>query len=223
METLSTEQYEELCSRARILQKDAYGPKVLRLADGRMVKIFRRKRLFSSALWRPYARRFRNNAVRLAELGIPTVKVDRLCRCPSRARHLVFYQPVPGATLRDFLAEDPANIAIFEDLAVFLAELHAKGIYFRSIHFGNIIVLPGAAGFALIDMADLAFRSAPLDFKLRLRNFRHFLRYREDRKNLQAFGPTRFAGILSRSAGFSARQRNLLENRIIAMLDPGEP
>jgi hypothetical protein len=219
METLTAEQYKELCSNAEIVQKDAYGPKVLRLADGQMVKIFRRKSFFSSALFRPYAGRFRKNAYRLSELGIRTVRVNRLCRCPSPARHLVFYQPVRGITLRDFLTENPANVSILEDFAAYLAELHAKGIYFRSIHFGNVIVLPDSAGFALIDVADLSFRPAPLDFKLSLRNFRHFLRYREDCTSLETFGPARFVSVFARNAGLSAQQRSFLESRIIAALN----
>ena len=32
---------------ARILEKDSYGPKVYLLADGNILKLFRRKRLFS--------------------------------------------------------------------------------------------------------------------------------------------------------------------------------
>jgi hypothetical protein len=214
MESITKEQFSEICRNSYVLQADGFGAKVLRLADGQMVKIFRRKRLLSSALFRPYARRFQKNAVRLTERGIRTVEVVRICRCPSQARHLVFYQPVPGTTLRDFLNAKSANLYILEDFAEFLAELHIKGIYFRSIHFGNVIVLPDSAGFALIDIADLSFHSDSLDFKLRLRNFRHFLRYGEDRKSLERFGSARFVNIFAKTAGCSETQKKTLQNKI---------
>ncbi len=214
MEILTAEQFDDLCSKGDVLQRDASGVKVLRLADGQMVKIFRRKHLLSSAWFRPYARRFRQNAERLAALGISTVRVNRLCRCPSRARHLVFYEPLAGTGLREYLAEKVENCRILEEFASFLAELHAKGIYFRSIHFGNVIVLPGQAGFGLIDIADLSFHSAPLAFRLRLRNFRHFLRYREDRKSLECFGLDRFIGLYAEHSGLSVDQQSIVMNRI---------
>lgn len=214
MEVITTEQYDELFQGSFVLQEDGFGAKVLRLTDGQMVKIFRRKRLLSSALFRPYARRFQKNSLRLTERGIRTVKVTRLCHCPSQTRHLVFYQPVPGITLRDFLAAKPENYYILEHFAEFLAELHAKGIYFRSIHFGNVIVLPGSVGFALIDIADLTFRCAPLDFKLQLRNFQHFLRYGEDRKSLERFGVAHFVNIFAKKAGSSETQKRILQNKI---------
>lgn len=222
MEHLPIEQYRELCSQAKILQQDRFGPKVLRLGDGQMVKIFRRKRLLSSALIRPYARRFQRNAARLAARGITTVTVTRLCRCPALARHLVFYQPVPGITLRDFLALKPANCSMLGDFAAFLAHLHALGIYFRSIHFGNVIVLANGDGFGLIDIADLRVRSAALPFRMQLRNFRHFLRYREDRKRLDSFGAGRFVGIFAGKAGLSVEQARLLEGRIAEALAADE-
>ncbi|MDP0983907.1 hypothetical protein, partial [Klebsiella variicola] len=58
---------------ARILEKDSYGPKVYLLTDGNILKLFRRKRLLSSALFRPYSKRFIDNAVELQKRGIPTL------------------------------------------------------------------------------------------------------------------------------------------------------
>lgn len=55
---------------ARIPEKDSYGPKVYLLADGNILKLFRRKRLFSSALFRPYSKRFIDNVAQLQQRGI---------------------------------------------------------------------------------------------------------------------------------------------------------
>jgi hypothetical protein len=212
MEILTAEQFDELCSKADVLMRDASGVKVLRQTDGQMVKIFRRKHLLSSAWFRPYAKRFQQNAARLAALGVRTVRVNRLCHCPSRARHLVFYDPLAGTGLREYLAEKAENFRILEGFASFLAELHAKGVYFRSIHFGNVIVLPDQEGFGLIDIADLSFCSTPLPQRLRLRNFRHFLRYREDRESLEGFGLDRFIGVYAGHSGLSDKQTDLLRD-----------
>ena len=214
MEIITEQQYEAICRNAQVLQSDSFGIKVLRLADGQIVKSFRRKRLLSSALLYPYAYRFQKNALRLTAAGIRTVKVNRLCYCPSRSRHLVFYEPVPGICLRSHLADASPNCQILKQFAEFFAELHAKGIYFRSFHFGNVFVLPDSEGFALIDMADLSFRSAPLDFTLRLRNFRHLLRYEEDINSLERFGEGRFVAIYARKAGLSEAQGSIIHRRL---------
>lgn len=70
---------------ARILEKDSYGPKVYLLADGNILKLFRRKRLFSSALFRPYSKRFIDNVAQLQQRGIPTLTVLAFFNWPRRA------------------------------------------------------------------------------------------------------------------------------------------
>ena len=74
--------YRRLTAGARVLEADRHGAKLLALDDGRYLKLFRRKRLLSSALMRPYSRRFQRNAERLGRLGIPTVVPERLLRIP---------------------------------------------------------------------------------------------------------------------------------------------
>jgi hypothetical protein len=60
-----------------------------------------------------------------------------------------------------------------------LAELHGKGILFRSIHLGNIVKTPtGTLG--LIDIADLSCQPCALLRSQRLRNFQHMWRPDED-------------------------------------------
>ena len=50
MQSIDHSTYEALREGAHVLEADGSGDKVLRLADGRMLKLFRRKRLLSSAL-----------------------------------------------------------------------------------------------------------------------------------------------------------------------------
>jgi RIO-like serine/threonine protein kinase len=54
--------------------------------------------------------------------------------------------------------------------------LHGAGIYFRSLHLGNIVVTPDNE-MGLIDVADMRFLRAPLNAELARRNLQHFARY----------------------------------------------
>lgn len=170
--------YRQLTEGGRVLEADHHGTKLISLRDGRYLKLFRRKRMLSSALMRPYSRRFERNARRLAELGIPTVAPEALLRVPHLRRTAVLYRPLAGRTLRELLraGDDERLIGAFGH---FLGTLHGRGIYFRSLHFGNLVVTESGA-FGLIDVADLDFRPAPLRAALVLRNLRHLMRYPGD-------------------------------------------
>ncbi|MBS3810170.1 MAG: hypothetical protein KGY38_08455 [Desulfobacterales bacterium] len=60
---------------AHVLSRDFFGDKVLRLRDGSMLKLFRVKRLFSSARVRPYSLRFVRNAEKLNQMNISSVRI----------------------------------------------------------------------------------------------------------------------------------------------------
>jgi len=54
-----------------------------------------------------------------------------------------------------------------------------RGIYFRSLHLGNIVLTPeGSLG--LIDIADLSFQRRPLSKAKARRNLAHFTRLLEN-------------------------------------------
>ena len=64
-------------------------------------------------------------------------------------------------------------------LGAFIAKLHDRGVYFRSLHLGNIVMTPeGTLG--LIDIADMRFSRGQLTASQRKRNLRHLLRYPSD-------------------------------------------
>ena len=181
MQALDHAHYLGLVKGAEVLEADATGDKVLRLADGSMLKLFRRKRLISSAAWYPYAQRFADNCVTLAQRGIPCPKVIKVFRVAQIQRDAVHYTPLPGQTLRQVMNEATSGDELRAQLGSFIAELHEKGIYFRSAHLGNVILTPeGALG--LIDISDMKTSRRPLRKSLRLRNFKHMLRYQEDRQ-----------------------------------------
>jgi len=183
MEKITKQQYLNLIDGAEVLEKDGFGLKVLDTKKGEMIKLFRRKRLFSTALFNPYAVRFVKNAQQLKALGIPTVTINRLLWCADIKRHVVIYQRLEGELLRDVLSDavDKTNNT-FHKFATFIAQLHQSGVYFRSAHWRNILVQPNGE-LALIDISDMQIKAKPLSLALRQRNFEHILRYQED-KNL---------------------------------------
>jgi hypothetical protein len=173
LKILSLEAFEQLRVDSEVLERDGHGDKVLRLADGSILKLFRRKRLISSASWSPYAQRFAINCQVVGKLGIPVPDVIDTFRIPSIRRDAVHYRPVPGSTLRQLLqthnwsgAEEAVMRQRFTE---FVHRLHELGIYFRSLHLGNVVLLPdGRLG--LIDLADLTTYRRPLNAWIRKRS-----------------------------------------------------
>lgn len=164
---------------ATVISKDQYGDKVLKLPDGVMVKLFRLKRRLSSAIIWPYAKRFERGARRLREINIPSVEVIETFRVRAMGRDVVVYHPLEGETLREVIKDSDNKEALLKPFSVFFAGLHDRGIYFRAIHFGNIIVLP-AGGFGLIDVSELRISRSSLSVRKRVRNFKPIFRYNED-------------------------------------------
>ncbi|HDZ57057.1 MAG TPA: toluene tolerance protein [Pseudomonas xinjiangensis] len=180
MHWISREQYEKLRKDAEVLEKDSYGEKVLKLVDGNFLKLFRRKSWFSKNTFVTPAQRFANNAQALEDLDIPCPKVIGLYRVPNPFRSLVHYVPLEGHTLRALLAGDPSRRAkAFAKLPEFVETLHDTGVYFRSLHLGNI-VLTTDDRLGLIDISDLRIYSKPLSKSMRTRNYQHLLRYSDD-------------------------------------------
>ena len=180
MKQLSRDDYNALREGATVIEADRYGDKVLLLSDGTYLKLFRVKRLFSSAVFYPYSKRFVKNVSKLVEKGIPTVTVIESYRIPSIRRTAVHYYPLTGKTLRKLGSLD---LVTTEKLGKFIRELHDKGIYFRSLHMGNIVISQENR-LGLIDVSDMRVLRTSLSNSLRKRNFEHLARYQLD---VQAF------------------------------------
>lgn len=183
---------------ARVVERDPRGIKVLQLPNGDYLKVFRLRHRFSWARFYGYAQRFSRHASKLTALGIPTIKVINcyevknarlldyplaisetemtLVSAPLSHTFVVHYEPLPGTTLKDLLDQQQLQKDHVKQLGAFIAELHAKGIHFRSLHLGNIVLTPeGKMG--LIDIADMKIYPWSLWFRTRLRSFRHLTRY----------------------------------------------
>ena len=188
MKFLTRYQYDELVRAASVLEEDDRGIKVMRQPEplGRIIKLFRVKRLMSSALIYPYSFRFRKNAFKLNRINIRAPVVEEIFFCWSIKRHGVIYCPVEGQSLECLIQNieeksgqgqisDEVTSNLLEELTQFIAGLHRKGVYCRSLHPGNIL-LDKRHNFGLIDVADTRFKLRHLSPELRVRNFRHFLR-----------------------------------------------
>lgn len=174
---------EKLTVNAQVIEADGLGPKVLRLEDGSFFKLFRPRRWYTSGGFNPYSERFAANSEQLRKLGIITPIILGLYRLADGS-NAVRYQPLPGQTLRQRLqlassADERARL--IKAFGRFMAQLHEKGVYFRSLHLANVLVLDNGE-FGLIDLADLRIYPSSLRTSLRQRNLRHMQRYVEDRE-----------------------------------------
>ena len=117
------------------------------------------------------------------KLGIPTPKISASLFEPITGRRILRYAPLPGLSVRDALHADEASFT-WRDIARFLHSIHEKGVYFRSIHLGNIIDL-GHSKFGLIDFTDVTFYRSPIPLKRRAHNIHFIYKYPEDRHKME--------------------------------------
>ncbi len=177
LKVVAHEDFVAMREGAEVLEADGHGDKVLRLADGTLLKLFRRKRILSSAAWFPYAQRFAKNALALRQRGIPVPTVIAVVRIPSIKRDAVLYHPLAGESLRALLRRGPDPVTergLKRKFTEFVIHLHALGVYFRSLHLGNVILTPSGE-LGLIDFSDLRVYSRPLPIFLRRRNIQRML------------------------------------------------
>ena len=184
MKTLSHQEFEQLTQNALILTEDEHGKKVLELTDHSIIKLFRVKRFISQATVYSPARRFAKNTLRLKQLNIPTVTLIDLYKINSIKRTAVHYKQLEGITVREYLHKNQDDNKFLTQLGAFLAQLHNKGIFFRSAHFGNIIVTHDKQ-LGLIDVSDMTISRFSLGHLKRIRNLRHIFRLSEDIKLIQ--------------------------------------
>jgi tRNA A-37 threonylcarbamoyl transferase component Bud32 len=174
-EEITWERFNQLRVNADILEQDEYGIKVLRLESGDIFKVFRVKSIISGARIYSYARRFCRNAERLQKLDVPTVRIRQLYHFENSTNTAVLYQPLEGLTLWQMAGDSQLGEEVLARLGEFVARLHQLGIYFRSLHLGNIVLTP-ANELGLIDISDMSITPWALGRCRRIRNFRQMLR-----------------------------------------------
>jgi len=222
VQRLKPQDFEQLCANAHVIEADGLGPKVLRLEDGSFLKLFRPRRWYTSGSFNPYSERFASNSEQLRALGIPSPVILNLYQLKD-ASSAVRYQPLPGLTLRQALQSLDSSLreSLIERFGRFMAQLHERGVYFRSLHLGNVLLMDDGE-FGLIDVADMRIYPSALRNALRQRNLRHMQRYPQDRNWLfethfeqLAKG---YASVASPSATAKIREQVLKLNNPVAQV-----
>ncbi|MCG6916261.1 MAG: toluene tolerance protein [Deltaproteobacteria bacterium] len=217
MKRLDLADYERMVVGATVLAGDTHGNKLLQLSDGLMLKLFRRKRGFSSDVIWPYAKRFARGARELRERQIQTVEVVGTYRVKSIGRDAVVYCPLEGKSLRQALRDLDNQSDLITRFAAFFARLHERGIYFRATHFGNVVVTPKGE-FGLIDVSEVYLSRSALSLSKRVRNFKVIFRYREDREAILASGFESFLDSYLENSSVSPGDRQSFVRRLWGVL-----
>ena len=213
-ELLGKQQWNELIENARVLEQEVHGVKVYLLPNQDVVKLFRIKRIFSWSFVYPYSMRFARNGRRLQARGIHSVQGMRVFYCHGIKRHGVIYKLMPGDSLYDLLSRENPVPQLMVELAEFMGKLHAKGIYFRSLHLGNVIKTPGGE-LGLIDIADMRFRPWSLTVNERARNFRHLFRSEYYSLPIRKYGYQNFMQDYLQAVHLGPRQMADLEQALV--------
>ncbi len=183
MRIVSGPELQDWLEQGTVLEKDSRGPKVVLLQNSLILKIFHTRRHPWFARATPPAQRFAKNARILHDLFIPAPNVvETLWLDRAKGLSACIYEPLPGISLETLLKDKPNQM---EDLipafASFVLKLHRQGIYFRSLHLGNVLFLP-EGGFGLIDFLDLHKTRRRLSSWQAKRNLEHLQRYLQRRK-----------------------------------------
>jgi tRNA A-37 threonylcarbamoyl transferase component Bud32 len=210
MKTLQNSELDALIAAGKTLEQDAYGPKVILLAEHRYLKIFYHKSQFSMARLYSRARQFSRNAAKLKKRGITTVGILDIFKTKEPRRDCVCYHGIPGDTLRHRLQQQPQDLTLSRQVGSYIARLHDAGVMFRSLHFGNIIQLPDDR-LGLIDIADMRLNLFTLNNSQRKRNFQHVFRYQQDLDSIQLDA---FIEGYVQESGRSGKQQAFVENAI---------
>jgi tRNA A-37 threonylcarbamoyl transferase component Bud32 len=215
---LSLAELDRLSVKAEILVQSKYGIKVMCLENGDILKLFRVKRIFSSTHIYSYARRFCRNACRLKKLGIATVTIKQLFHFVDSSNTAVLYQPLAGESLWQLASTNKLSEKLLTQLGEFVAGLHQRGIYFRSLHLGNIILTPtGELG--LVDISDMSIFPWKLGYWRRLRNFKQTLRRPQGIHTVGLAGWNIFFASYIASSQISPRYSNALSKKLTQALD----
>lgn len=187
MRIVTAQQLENWLANGKVLEKDGRGPKVVALDSGLFLKIFHTRRHPILARLQPAARRFAENAerLRLAGIAVPRV-VETFWLDRQAGLSGCLYEPLPGLSVEQVYTTAPQqSLQLLDSLARFIHRLHQQGIYFRSLHLGNILQLPNG-DYGLIDVLDLRQKRRPLNSWQVRRNFQHLQHYLK-RKKLDDF------------------------------------
>lgn len=205
MRDIGEVEYKEIVDKTKTIESDKFGEKVLLYDNGNYMKLFRRKRLFSSALIYPYWLRFVRNGAGLRRLKIPTFpKVLEVVKVPHVKKTAVIYEPLLGDTIKHLVNNDSFDDTLIAKLGTFVADLHKRGVYFSALHLGNVVMTPDG-DFGLIDISDLRIVPFAIPLFALKSNMRYFfhsrqgLQYLKDSNKIDVFISAYLANITKRN------------------------
>ncbi len=132
------------------------------------------------------------------------------CRSSGTYLHI---KKLEGQSVKDKLSEAEGKNDLINHLIKFISELHAKGVYFRSLHFGNIII-DSKGDLSLIDISDLKVYTGALSVNHRVRNWKHLLKYDFEKKLINEYGWNAFISKYIEYSRLSKRQEKQLNMAI---------
>ena len=186
MRKISEAEYDEIVKKTKVIESDKFGEKVLLYEDGNYMKLFRRKRLFSSALIYPYWLRFVWNTAGLKKMKIPTfASILEVVKVPHSKKTAVIYEPLLGETIKHLLLKGEFGDDMISKLGTFVAEIQKRGVYFSALHLGNIVLTPEGE-FGLIDISDMRLVYFPIPLFTLKTNMRYFFHSRQGLKFLKS-------------------------------------
>ncbi len=178
---------ELITKKAIILEADSRGAKAL-LYNNKIYKVFYNTRHPIRGRLFPKSKQFATNCKKLNNRGFTAPIVDHLYFDNEIKTEMLSYPCITGKSARQLisnnkLASDETTINIIKKIANLMANLHQKGVLFRSFHLGNIIIdiQNEYINLALIDVADLKCFPFPLLSSQRIRNFKHLTRVVDDK------------------------------------------
>lgn len=201
---LSTEAFERHCRTSVVLERRPDGvPRVLGHDDASgqslVTKIWWRDGVLGQRSWR-YSDRFRRVLPTLAERGVAVPVYRAHGRVSGSGARFVIYEQMEGRILREL-----GNAIDLPALAEFVVALHARGIYFRGLHLGNIVYRDDGQ-FGLIDVQDVRLRNGPLGPRLRERNLGILCSHPHDRNYMLNGHWSELVMAYCRRAGMSVAQ-----------------
>ena len=156
-----------------------------------IIKIFNVRGLISSGFFNTYASRIIKNSLKLKKYDIPSIEItNELVFQYNRRLSGVSYKYIPGTTYRNL--NHKITMDMITDLANYISNIHKKGIYFRAMHLGNILL--HNKKLFLIDIAKIHFYPWPLFVFTRARAFRRMIKYQVDIIN---FGLINYKNLIS--------------------------
>ena len=145
-----------------------------------VIKIFITRGRITSGFLNSYANRFIKNSIKLKEHEISSIEItSELAFQYNNRLSGVSYKYIPGKTYRDL--GNKITKEMITDLAKYISIIHKKGIYFRAMHLGNILL--HNKKLFLIDIAKIHFYPWSLFIFTRARAFRRMIKYKDDIKH----------------------------------------